>query len=216
MATIFLAVVVGLGLSGCPGQSAQKGDTPPGVKTPPLPVKVMPPVRALQERPPVAQLPKSDLPAREQEDDAGIEVCTVDKEQIDSRRKADTVNAIKDWLFWIKIGLAAAGVILAGILAYLQKYQMAVTVIGAGSLIEVLAWGLGWVLLHMGAVGIVAGLIVLGFLAWKAWEHYDELRDFATQSAKTIADPKALAGQLANSKVHTLDSFTTLWQKLKG
>jgi F0F1-type ATP synthase assembly protein I len=213
----FLVVLCLLALVGCNGDSVTKPpeSAPPAVQAPSDPEPSL--VERAQRRKAVAQLKKEELDARDQESAALVEVGSQDREAIDARRKAEQVAAIRGWCFWIEISAIILGVV-AGvlILKFTGNVKLALSVAGGCALIAILAYGIGWVLLHLGMVGILAGVAVLLIVAYKVWEHYDELRDFARVTADKVKGAADYTEQLAKAKVLNAETFNKVLTKLKG
>jgi hypothetical protein len=73
------------------------------------------------------------------------------------------------------------------------------------------------VLAHLGVIGLIALALLLAFIAYKVWEHYDALKDFARIAASKIEDPAEYVRALGTSaKVHTLDTFSAMLARLKA
>jgi len=199
-------------MGGCPGDDATK----PPVVAPQSEEKELTIVERVQRRTPVPQVDKDKLDGREAESKSLIVIGTSDVEQIATRKREDTLNKIKSWCFWIEISAAALAVIGAGLVIYFTKsIKLAMTVIALGALIVVGAYCVGWVLAHMGMIGLIAGIIAAAVLGWKVWEHIDELKDFGRVSASKIKDAVDVTKELADAKILNSASYNKMLAKFK-
>jgi hypothetical protein len=211
-----LAILALLLAGGCDGQVPVKPPAPTSALAPTA-EKQKSIIEQMQDRKPVAQLKKDELPAREEENKAVSEVADSDQENVETRKREETVNSIKAWCFWIEIGAIVLAIVAAAlILKFSGNVKLALTVAGAGALIAVLAYCVGWVLAHLGLVGIMAGVVVVLIILYKVWEHYDELRDFAKVTADKVNDAGQFTEQLSKAKVLNAEMFNKVLSKLKG
>lgn len=211
--TVVLFALVGMSY-GCPKNASKPNNEskPPIVSEP----KKLTSIEQLQRRTPVPQIPKEDIKTREAEDDAIIQIGTDDKEAIAKRNREDTINRIKNWCFWIEISAAALAVIGAGLVIYFTKsIKLALTIIAFGAMIVVGAYCVGWVLAHMGMIGLIAGVIVASIFGWKIWEHIDEIKEFGKISSSKIKDVTDVTKELADAKILNSERYSKILAKFK-
>lgn len=212
MKKFLIAAILFAFMGGCPNNDVVKPPVAPPVKE----EKKLTIVEQAQRRTPIPQVEKDKLPDREAESRSLVVVGNSDIEQIQVRKREDTLNKIKSWCFWIEISAAALAVIGAGLVIYFTKsIKLALTVIALGALVVVGAYCVGWVLAHMGMIGIIAGIIVVAILGWKVWEHIDELKDFGKVSASKIKDAVDVTKELADAKILNSVSYNKMLAKFK-